>query len=85
MHSPTCCWRLTREPVVDDETLAWEVHATGTMIGPMPGPDGEIPPSGKGFAMDMGIFWTLGPNGLVAEERTYFDASGLLAQLGLSG
>jgi steroid delta-isomerase-like uncharacterized protein len=82
---PDMVWTLTQEPVVAHDGLAWEAHATGTMLGPMPGPEGEIPPTGKGFAVDMGIFWTLGPDDLIAEERAYFDASGMMAQLGLSG
>jgi len=82
---PDLLWALTQEPVVTHGALAWEVHATGTMLGPMPGPGGEIPPTGKAFATDMGIFWTLGADGLIAEERAYFDASGMVAQLGLSG
>jgi hypothetical protein len=56
---------------------------TGTMRGPMPGPEGEMPPTGKAFAVDMGIFWSLGPDALITEERAYFDATGLMAQLGL--
>lgn len=82
---PDLLWTLNQEPVVAHGALAWEVRTTGTMLGPMPGPGGEIAPTGKGFATDMGIFWTLGPDGLITEERAYFDASGLMAQLGLSG
>jgi len=82
---PDLRWALTQEPVVADGMIAWELHATGTMLGPMPGPGGEIPPTGNSFAMDMGIFWTLGPDDLVAEERAYFDGTGLIVQLGLSG
>ena len=82
---PDLTWTLTREPVVADGAVAWEVLTTGTMLGPMPGPEGEIPPTGKGFATNMGIFWTLGPDDLIAEERAYFDATGMMAQLGLSG
>ncbi len=82
---PDLAWELTREPIVAHGAIAWEVRATGTMLGPMPGPEGEIPPTGKGFATAMGIFWTLGPDDLIAEERAYFDATGLMAQLGLSG
>lgn len=48
-------------------------------------PDGEIPATGKTFAVDMGIFWTLGTGDLIVEERAYFDSTGMLAQLGLMG
>jgi steroid delta-isomerase-like uncharacterized protein len=82
---PDLVWTLTQEPVVAQGAIAWELCATGTMLGPMPGPGGEIPATGKGFTTDMGIFWTLGPDDLITEERAYFDASGMMAQLGLPG
>ena len=78
---PDMVWTLTRDPVVASGAIAWEVHAAGTMIGPMPGPDGDIPATGKPFAVDMGIFWTLGPDDLITEEHAHFDATGMLAQL----
>ncbi len=80
---PDLLLTLIQEPVVADRTIAWEMHVTGTMQGPMPGPEGEMPPTGKAVATDMGIFWTLGPDGLITEERAYFDATGIMAQLGL--
>lgn len=82
---PDMVWTLTADPVVGSGAIGWELRATGTMTGPMPGPDGEIPATGKIFAVDMGIFWTLGTGDLIVEERAYFDATGMLAQLGLMG
>lgn len=82
---PDMVWTLTRDPLVGSGAIAWELHATGTMTGPMPGPHGEIPATGKAFAVDMGIFWTLGNGDLIVEERAYFDSTGMLAQLGLIG
>ena len=35
--------------------------------------------------MDMAIFWTLGSDDLVVEQRAYFDATGMMAQVGLVG
>jgi steroid delta-isomerase-like uncharacterized protein len=80
---PDMVWTLIQDPVVADGAIAWEVHAEGTMTGPMPGPDGDIPPTGKAFAVDMGIFWTLGPDGLITEEHAHLDATGMMTQLGL--
>lgn len=80
---PDMVWTVTRDPVVASGAIAWEAHATGTMTGAMPGPDGDIPATGKPFAVDMGIFWTLGLDGLITEEHAHFDATGMLAQLGL--
>jgi steroid delta-isomerase-like uncharacterized protein len=82
---PDMRWTLTREPVVADAAIAWEARATGRMTGPTPGPDGDIPPTGKAFALDMAVCWALGSDGLIAEERAYFDATGLMVQLGLKG
>lgn len=82
---PDMVWTPTGDPVVGSGAIGWELHATGTMTGPMPGPDGEIPATGKTFAVDMGIFWTLGTDDLIVEERAYFDSTGMLAQLGLMG
>ena len=80
---PDMVWSLTRDAVVTERVVAWEVSARGTMAGPMPGPEGDIPATGKHFEVDMGIFWTLDDEGLIAEERAYFDATGMQAQLGL--
>ena len=80
---PDMVWSLTRDAVVAERVVAWEVSARGTMAGPMPGPEGDIPATGKHFEVDMGIFWTLDDEGLIAEERAYFDATGMQAQLGL--
>lgn len=80
---PDMVWTLTRDPVIASGAIAWEVHAAGTMTGPMPGPEAEIPATGRPFAVDMGIFWTLGPDDLITEEHAHFDATGMLTQLGL--
>ena len=80
---PDMVWTLTRDPVAASGEIAWELRAVGTMSGPMPGPDGDIPATNKSFAVDMAIFWTLGPDDLITEERSYFDSTGMLAQLGL--
>lgn len=81
---PDMVWTLTRDPVVASGAIAWEVRVAGTMTGSMPGPDGDIPATGRPFAVDMGVFWTLGPDGLIAEEHAYFDGTGMMTQLGLA-
>jgi ketosteroid isomerase-like protein len=56
---------------------------TGTMTGPMTGPDGkEVPPSGKSFEVD---FCTVArwDNGQIVEENLFYDLLGLLGQIGL--
>lgn len=51
---PDMVWTLIRDPVIASGAIAWEVHAAGTMTGSMPGPDGDIPATGRPFAVDMG-------------------------------
>lgn len=80
---PDMTWTLTRDPVIARGAIAWQARATGTMTGSMPGPDGDIPATGRSFAVDMGIFWTLGPDDLITEEHAHFDATGMLTKLGL--
>lgn len=56
---------------------------TGTMTGPMLGPDGtEVPPTGKSFDVD---FCTVArwDNGQVVEENLFYDLVGLLQQIGV--
>jgi hypothetical protein len=57
---------------------------TGTMTGPMQGPDGkEIPPTGEAFEVD---FFTVAKwdNDQIAEENLMYDLVGFMRQIGLS-
>lgn len=57
---------------------------TGTMTGPMKGPDGtEIPPTGKSFEVD---FCTVArwKDGEIVEENLFYDLVGLMKQIGLA-
>ena len=58
-------------------------HFTGTMTGPMKGPDGkDIPPTGKSFEVD---FCTVArwDNGQIVEENLFYDQVGFLRQIGV--
>ncbi|MGV9316715.1 ester cyclase [Streptomyces sp. NPDC003691] len=56
---------------------------TGTMTGPMRGPGGEIPPTGRAFAVD---FCTVAhwADGMIVEENLFYDLVGLMRQIGLN-
>lgn len=57
---------------------------TGTMKGPMKGPDGtEIPPTGRSFEVD---FCTVArwKDGEIVEENLFYDLVGLMKQIGLA-
>ncbi len=56
---------------------------TGTMKGPMKGPDGKmIPPTNKKFRLEFCTvaYWK---NGEIVEERLFYDLVGMMRQLGL--
>lgn len=56
---------------------------TGTMKGPMKGPDGkEIPPTNKSFEVE---FCTVAhwKDGEIVEEKLFYDQVGLMRQIGL--
>lgn len=82
---PDMEWRLIRPPMKDGERVAFEITATGVNDGPMATPEGELPPTGRAISVEMALFETLDADGLIAEERAYFDVTGFAAQLGLAG
>ncbi|WP_203699818.1 ester cyclase [Asanoa iriomotensis] len=58
-------------------------HWTGTMTGPLPGPDGsEIAPTGKSFAVDFCTVahWV---DGKIVEENLFYDLTTFMKQIGL--
>jgi steroid delta-isomerase-like uncharacterized protein len=70
--------------VASDDTVAFEVVARGTHEGPLPGPAGPIPATGRTMEMLIAAFARIDDQGLIVEERRYFDTGGLLQQLGLT-
>ncbi len=56
---------------------------TGTMTGPMTGPDGsQIPPTGKSFDVDFCTIarWV---DGKIVEENLFYDLTTFMKQIGL--
>ena len=76
-----------RHPVVaSGNQTAHEIAEQMTHDGPLPMPDGTVlEPTGKQLSIDIGAFFTLNADGLIAEERAYFDATAVAMQLGLVG
>jgi steroid delta-isomerase-like uncharacterized protein len=80
---PDIQWRLLR-PVIDaGDRVAFELAVNGVNDGPLAMPDGELPATGRPVSFETAVFWTLDMHGLIIEQRAYFDASGVAAQLGL--
>lgn len=53
--------------VESDRAIAFELHATGTMTGPLAMPSGDIPPTGRSIDISASDFWRFedGPIALV--------------------
>ncbi len=66
----------------DQLAVEWLVRATHTC--PLAGPQGEIPPTGRRVEYRVCSISRLNADGLIVEERDYFDSAGMMRQLGLT-
>lgn len=82
---PDMTWEQVGDPIEADGRVALVVLIRGTNEGPLAMPGGELPATGKAITYEAAVIWTLAPDGLIAEESSYFDATGVAAQLGLTG
>jgi ketosteroid isomerase-like protein len=64
------------------DTVIVEGRFTGTNRGPVPGPDGDLSPSGRTVDLPFADFARISDHRIV-EYRTYYDQVALLSQLGL--
>lgn len=64
------------------QTLAFELHATGTMTGPLALPGGDAAPTGRTIDISASDFWRF-KDGLIVEYHLYFDRLEFFTQLGL--
>jgi steroid delta-isomerase-like uncharacterized protein len=78
MHAfPDLRWeRVSAE--VDGQTAVEEWHVSGTHTGDMPG----LRATGRRIEIDGCSVFQIGDDGLVREERNYWDAMAMLRQLG---
>lgn len=68
--------------VADEQGAAMEFRGRGTQSGPLRGPAGEIPPTGKAIEVLFAEALEF-QQGKIAQARLYFDLAGMLGQLGL--
>jgi steroid delta-isomerase-like uncharacterized protein len=69
--------------VVSGSTLAAEMTIAGTHTGPLTLPSGEVPPTGRALRFEMAFFARIDDQGLIVDERRYYDVADQLEQLGL--
>ena len=68
--------------LVDGDRVATEHVGRGTHTGPLAGPAGTIPPTGRQVELRFGEFFEL-REGRIARLVAYYDSAALLRQLGL--
>jgi steroid delta-isomerase-like uncharacterized protein len=73
---------VTTHTLTSGDTLAMEWTYTGTQTGALVGPAGTIPPSGKHVTIRGAEFIKVDSQGLIVDERGYFDLVNFLTQLG---
>ncbi|HLB29785.1 MAG TPA: ester cyclase [Dehalococcoidia bacterium] len=62
---------------------AFEWVMRGTHTGPLQGPQGEIPATGRRVDLRLCAILRLDARGLIAEWKGYFDTASMMQQLGL--
>jgi ketosteroid isomerase-like protein len=65
------------------DTIIFEGVGHGTFTGPMATPEGDVAPTGKRVNLRFVFLAKIAPDGLIAEDRTYFDSLDEMKQLGL--
>jgi len=63
--------------------IVFEVVMRGTNNGPLVSPEGEIPPTGRSIELNMIFVTRVSAEGLIEEDRTYYDTAEFMKQLGL--
>ncbi len=82
---PDMAWKQLGDPIDAGGRVAFVLSVSGTNDGPLAMPAGDLPATGKAITYEAAVLWTISSDGLIAEERSYFDATGVAAQLGLTG
>ena len=68
--------------LISGDKVALEWTFTGSQSGPLAGPTGTIPPSGKRVSLKGAEFIRVDSQGLIVDERGYFDLVSFLTQIG---
>jgi steroid delta-isomerase-like uncharacterized protein len=70
--------------VISGDYIVFEVVSQGTFTGPLASPEGDIPPTGKRVLYKVAFIAKVNADGLIEEDRTYYDTAEVMRQLGLA-
>jgi len=77
-------WRAEWSSIMfSGDTIVFEGVGHGTFSGPLTTPEGDVAPTGKSVNLRVVFLAKISPDGLIAEDRTYFDNLDFMKQLGL--
>jgi predicted ester cyclase len=75
-------WKETIENIIaSGDFAATKVTATGTMTGPLRGPTGPLPPTGKRVELPCAVIWRFA-EGKIVEIWAYYDSVRILEAIG---
>ena len=66
-----------------DDHFIYEGTMYGTHTGSLPTPEGDVPPTGRKIEIPFAFIAKMSTEGLIQEDRTYFDSALMTQQLGL--
>ena len=69
--------------LISGNHIVFEQVVRATNTGPILLPEGEIPPTGKKVELKLVWITRISPDGLIEEDRTYYDNLSFMQQLGL--
>lgn len=67
--------------VASETTVISRFVEEATHLGPLPTPDGEIPPTGRRVSLPICFVLEVGPDGLIHGGETYYDVDTMLRQI----
>ena len=70
--------------LVSGSHVTFEGVARGTFTGPLASPEGDIPPTGKSAEVRFAFIAKVNAEGLIEEDRTYYDTADFMKQLGVT-
>jgi ketosteroid isomerase-like protein len=62
-----------------------EVVETATFTGSLDWPTGAIAPTNKSYKLPFAAFFRIDAQGLIAEQRNYWDTADWIRQVGIDG
>ena len=69
--------------LISGNHIVFEGVSRGTFTGPLVSPEGDIPPTGRSVKIKFAFIAKVNADGLIEEDRTYYDTAEFMKQLGL--